>query len=192
MGNRAVESRALSWGETMFKRIAISGLAALALSACGGQKTRTEVPLDQLVPPSSAPWINVDATSGDLQVRGLDEKVILTPSRPVSEVVQAQLRSALQPEYISNLTVACEGMKYDLRVKHEDDAPSTALFDISMRCTTNARGYITRSDLRAQPTAQVNAQTDYSKLLVTLLDGASKDLVEKVRADIAASKSNLR
>ncbi|TBR38928.1 MULTISPECIES: hypothetical protein [Dyella] len=176
----------------MFKQIAMIGIAALSLSACGSQKTRTEVPLDPLVGPSSAPWISVAATSGDLPVRGLDEKLILTPSLPISEVIQAQLRQALQSEYTANLTVACEGMKADMRVKREDDVPSTAIFEVSMRCITNARGYITRNDMRAQPSAPVNAQTDYSKLLVSLVDSASKDMIEKVRADIATSKSNLR
>lgn len=172
----------------MFKQTVFVGLAALALGACSAQKTRTDVPMDALVQPSSAPWISVQATSGDLPVRGLDEKLILTPSRPLSEVLQAQLRSALQPEYSPNLTVTCESVKTDLRVKRDDDA-STATLDISMRCTTNASGFVTRSDLRSQPSSPVNGSTDYSKLLVSLMGGASKEMVEKVRADIVASKS---
>lgn len=176
----------------MLKQSVIMAVAALTLVACGGQKTRTDVPLDQLIAPSSAPWISVAPSSGDLPVRGLDEKLILTPSRPISDVIQAQLRQALQAEYISNLTVACENLKTDMRVKREDDAPSTAILDMSMRCTTNARGYVTRSEPRVQPSAVVNAQTDYSKLVVSLVDGASKEMIEKIRTDIATSKGNLR
>jgi len=171
-----------------------AGLAAvvLALAACGGQKAREIAPMDALVVPAFAPWISVEPTQGDLQVRGLDEKVVLTPSRPVSEVLQAQLRQALQPAYISNLTLACERVKTDLRVRHEDDKPSVATLDISMRCTTNARGFITRSEPHLEPTAQVNAQTDYPRLFVSLLDNASKDLATKLQADIDASKANLK
>ncbi|MGO4700036.1 hypothetical protein [Dyella sp. 2RAB6] len=171
-----------------------AGLAvvALALAACGGHKARETVPMDALVVPAFAPWISVEPTQGDLQVRGLDEKVVLSPSRPVSEVLQAQLRQALQPAYISNLTVACERVKTDIRVRHEDDKPSVATLDISMRCTTNARGFVTRSEPRLEPTAEVNGQTNYPKLFVSLLDNASKELATKLQADIDASKANLK
>ena len=165
---------------------------ALALAACGGQKARETVPVDALVVPAFAPWISVEPTQGDLQVRGLDEKVVLTPSRPVSDVLQAQLRQALQPAYISNLTLACERVKTDMRVRHEDDKPSVATLEISLRCTTNARGFITRSEPKLEPSAPVNAQTDYSKLFVSLLDNASKELATKLQADIDASKANLK
>ncbi|WP_266168904.1 hypothetical protein [Dyella subtropica] len=176
----------------MFKQVLMMGALTLSLCACGGQKTRETVALDPLVVPASAPWISVEPTQGDLQVRGIDEKVILSPSRPVSEVLQAQLRSALQSAYMSNLTVACEHVKTDMRVKHADDAPSIATLDVSMHCTTNARGFVTRSDLHSQPSAPVSAQTDYSKLFVSLLDEASKEMIGKVQADIDASKSNLK
>ncbi|SFS02371.1 hypothetical protein SAMN05216570_1618 [Dyella sp. OK004] len=176
----------------MFKQVLTMGAMALVLCACGSQKTRETVPLDALVVPASAPWISVEPSQGDLLVRGLDQKVILTPSRPVSDVLQAQLRQALQPAYISNLTVTCERVKTDMRVKHEDDAPSTATLDISMRCTTNARGFVTRSELRSQPSAPVSTQTDYAKLFVVLLDGVSKEMAGKVQADIDTSKSNLK
>ena len=171
-----------------------AGLAvlAVALAACGGQKARETAPVDALVVPTFAPWISVEPTAGDLQVRGLDEKVVLSPSRPVSEVLQAQLRQALQPAYISNLTVACERVKTDIRVRHEDDKPSVATLDISMRCTTNARGFITRSEPHLEPTAVVNAQTSYPTLFVSLLDNASKELATKLQADIDASKANLK
>ena len=171
-----------------------AGLAvlALALAACGGHKARETAPVDALVVPAFAPWISVEPTAGDLQVRGLDEKVVLSPSRPVSEVLQAQLRQALQPAYISNLTVACERVKTDIRVRHEDDKPSIATLDISMRCTTNARGFVTRSEPHLEPTAEVNGQTNYPKLFVSLLDHASKELATKLQADIDASKANLK
>jgi hypothetical protein len=180
----------------MDKRTMVRGAglmaAMLALTACGGQKARQVAPMDALVVPAFAPWISVEPTQGDLQVRGLDEKVVLTPSRPVSDVLQAQLRKALQPAYISNLTVACERVKTDLRVRHDEDKPSVATLDVSMRCTTNARGFITRSEPHLEPSAEVNAQTDYPKLFVALLDNASKELATKVQADIDASKANLK
>jgi hypothetical protein len=175
----------------MFKRMMTVGALVFALSACGGQKTQTPVVLDQLVVPTSAPWISVEQSQGDLAVRGLDEKLILSPSRSVSEVVQAQLRQALQPAYISNLTVACDHVKADLRVKRGDDAASTAILDVSMRCMTDARGFVTRSEPRSQPSAPVSAQTDYAKLFAQLLGDASKELAGKVQADIDASKSHL-
>lgn len=176
---------------TMSRALCLAAMAA-GLCACGGQKVRDTVPVDALVVPAFAPWITVEPTQGDLQVRGLDEKVVLTPSRPVSEVLQAQLRKALQPAYISNLTVACERVKTDMRVRHEDDKPAVATLDITMRCTTNARGFVTRSEPHLEPSAEVNAQTDYSKLFVSLLGNASNDLATKVQADIDASKSNLK
>ena len=61
-----------------------------------------------------------------------------------------------------------------------------------MRCTTNARGFVTRSEPHLEPTAAVNAQTNYPTLFVSLLDNASKELATKLQADIDASKANLK
>ena len=78
------------------KKFAWVAGAALLLAACGGsQDTRVPVALGSLVSPASAPWLQVEQDTQDVEVRGLEDSLTLKPTPPVSEVLQARLRQAL-------------------------------------------------------------------------------------------------
>src|SRR5690242_9154188 len=123
------------------KKLAWVAGGALFLAACGSQDTRVPVALESLVTPTSAPWLQVDQQEQDVGVRGLDESVTLTPTPPVSEVLQARLRQALLPVYFTDLVVHCEQASAEMRVDTEASPPTVTL-ELGTRCMVNARGRV--------------------------------------------------
>lgn len=175
----------------MMKRVWATGAAALLLAACGGKDTRTPVALDHLVGPTSAPWFTVEQSTFDVPVRGADESVVLNPQPPIPEVLQAQLREALQPAYFTDLIVGCSRVKLEMRVDNGDDddnAPSKVGLDLSLQCRIDARGFITTHDYRVHPDMPVPAGADYKKALVTLLDAGARDIAGRLTNDVEASR----
>lgn len=159
--------------------------AALLLAACGAQDTRVPVALGELVTPASAPWLQVEQQEQDVQVRGLDESVTLTPTPPVSEVVQARLRHALQPAYFTDLVIQCERPSAEMRVDTEA-TPSTVTLALGTRCLINARGRVSSRAYHAQPTQPAPADGHYAKVLSALLATGADDIAGQLRTDVEA------
>lgn len=159
--------------------------AALLLAACGSQDTRVPVALDHLVTPASAPWLQVEQQAQDVEVRGLDESVTLTPAPPVSEVLQSRLRHALQPTYFTDLVVHCERPSAEMRVD-TDATPSTVTLALGTRCLINARGRISSRAYHAQPAQPAPGDGNYAKALGALLATGSDDIAGQLRKDVNA------
>ncbi|HET6806232.1 MAG TPA: hypothetical protein VFH59_12405 [Frateuria sp.] len=160
---------------------------ALLLAACGGsQDTRVPVSLGSLVTPASAPWLQVEQQSQDVQVRGLDDALTLKPTPPVSEVLQARLRHALQPVYFTDLVVHCEQVFAEMRVD-TDATPASVTLELGAHCTINARGLGPDKTYHASPSMPAPARGDYAKALAALLAAGSDDIARQLRADVQAT-----
>ncbi|MEI7038326.1 hypothetical protein [Fulvimonas yonginensis] len=160
--------------------------AVLLLSACGSQETRMPVALGELVTPASAPWLQVDQTARNVQVRGLDDPLTLEPTPPVPEVVQSRLRRALQPAYFTDLVVQCGEVASEMRVD-ADATPASVTLELGLHCTINARGLISAQDYHAQPSMRVPADGNYAKALSALLATGSDEIAGRLRSDVQAS-----
>ena len=161
--------------------------AALFLTACGGsQDVRVPVALDSLVTPNAAPWLQVDQQAQDVQVRGLDQSVTLMPTPPVSEVLQARLRQALQPIYFTDLVVHCEQAFAEMRVD-TDATPANVTLELGTHCTINARGLGSARSYHVQPSMPLPAHGDYAKALTALLATGADDVAAQLRTDVQAS-----
>ena len=170
----------------MNKFVWVAG-AALLLSACGGsQDTRVPVALGSLVTPTSAPWLQVEQQSQDVEVRGLDESVTLNPTPPVSEVLQGRLRHELQPIYFTDLVIHCEQVSAEMRVD-TDATPPTAALELGTHCTINARGLSSSHDYHVSPSMPAPAAGGYGKALASLLATGSDDIARQLRADVQAT-----
>ncbi|NUO73559.1 MAG: hypothetical protein HOQ10_12700 [Frateuria sp.] len=168
------------------KKFAWVAASALLLAACGGsQEVRVPVALQSLMMPSSAPWLQVDQQAGDVQVRGLEQSVTLTPAPPVSEVLQARLRHAVQPAYFTDLVVHCEQVSTEMRVDADATPPSVTL-ELGTRCTINARGFVSSHAYHVQPSLPAPANGDYAKAFAALLVTGADDIAGQLRADVQA------
>lgn len=182
---------ALLTGESSMKRIALAVGACLLLGACS-HDVRLAVPLGSRVAPGTAPWLQVAAGQEQVEVKGLDEKLLLAPAPALSTALQFELGQALQADYFTDLTVACDapdaGMKVD-----QDDAPGKVALDLHLHCRVNARGFVSNGSYAASPSTGVAADADssaYARALPVLLDAAAKDIAGHLRADIAANRGN--
>lgn len=182
---------ALLMGESSMKRIALAVGATLLLAACS-HDVRLSVPLGSRVAPGTAPWLQVAAGQEQIEVKGLEQKLLLTPAPALSVALQSELGKALQADYFTDLTVACDapdaGMKVD-----QDDAPGKVAMDLHLHCRVNARGFISNDTYEATPSTSVAADAGtsaYAHALPVLLDAAAQDIAGHLRADIAASKGN--
>lgn len=170
----------------MNKLIWVAG-AALLLSGCGGsQDTRVPVALGSLVSPTSAPWLQVEQQAQDVEVRGLDQSLTLNPMPPVSEVLQARLRHALQPSYFTDLVVHCEQVSAEVRVD-TDATPAAATLELGTRCAINARGLSSSHDYHVEPSMPAPAAGGYDKVLASLLAKGADDIARQLGADVQAT-----
>lgn len=158
--------------------------SALLLAACGGsQDTRVPVSLGKLVTPASAPWLQVEQESQDVEVRGLEDSLTLKPTPPVSEVLQARLRQALEPAYFTDLVVHCEQVFAEMRVDAEA-TPASVTLELGTHCTINARGPGSDKTYHVSPSMPAPARGDYAKALTTLLATGVDDIARQLRADV--------
>lgn len=172
----------------MKRMLALAG--TLLLCACGGQDTRTPVSLGTLVVPNNAPWLILAPGPEEVDVRGLDQKVRVVPDPNMAKALEAQLRAAVQKDYFTNLTIACERLEADMRVD-QDNAPDTLGLSLSLHCTFNARGAVSQHDYSAQPTAAVKAGSSdaaYASAFATLLKQAGAQISSHMSDDIKAAR----
>jgi hypothetical protein len=174
-------------GEYGMKKFAWVVGGALLLAACGGsQDTRVPVALGSLVTPASAPWLQVEEQAKDVEVRGLDHSLALTPTPSVSEVLQARLRHALQPAYFTDLVVQCEQVFAEMRVDTEA-TPSSVTLELGSHCTINARGRGSDATYHVSPSMPAPAHGDYAKALASLLATGADDIARQLRANVEAT-----
>lgn len=175
------------------KRIVLAVGATMLLAACS-HDVRLAVPLGSMVVPGTAPWLQVQQGPEQVEVKGLQQKLVLTPAPALATALQSALGKSLQPDYFTDLTVSCDSL--DARMKADrDDAPGKVAMDLSLRCTINARGFISHGSYVAAPVAEVAANAGsgaYARALPTLLDAAAKDIAGRLQADIAANKGSPR
>lgn len=169
------------------KRI-LAAVGTMLLAACS-HDVRTPVALDTLVVPTQAPWLILGAGPEQLEVKGLDQSVKLQPEPPLAKALEAQLRAAVQKDYFTNLTIACDGPKVGLR-GGDEDAPDAVRLELSLHCTINARGYVSSHDYQASATTSVPAGSDgsaYARALVILLRDGAGQIAAKLEPDVRNS-----
>jgi hypothetical protein len=188
---RYISKLMLQMGETSMKRIALAVGASLLLAACS-HDVRQTVPLGAMVVPGTAPWLQVAQGPEQVEVKGLEQKLVLTPEPPLASAVQSALGKAMLPDYFTDLTIACNAL--DVRMKtDEEDAPGKVAMDFSLDCTINARGFVTHASYAAAPTTVVPANAGveaYAHALPVLLEEATTQVATQLRADLAKSKGN--
>ena len=178
-------------GESSMKRIVLAVGATMLLAACS-HDVRLAVPLGGMVVPGTAPWLQVAPGPEQVEVKGLEQKLVLTPAPALADALQSALGKALQPDYFTDLTASCDSLDAGMKVD-QDDAPGKVALDLSLRCTINARGFISHGSYSARPTTAVAANADsdaYARALPVLLDDAAKSIAGRLQADILASKGN--
>lgn len=183
----------LLMGESSMKRIALAVGASLLLAACS-HDVRLAVPLGNMVAPGTAPWLQVAQGPEQVEVKGLEQKLVLTPAPALATALQSALGKSLQPDYFTDLTVSCDSLDAGMKVD-QDDAPGKVAMDLSLSCTINAHGFITRGSYSATPVTGVTANAGpgaYARALPVLLDAAAKDIAGHLHADLAANKGNPR
>ncbi|UGB39218.1 hypothetical protein [Frateuria soli] len=169
------------------KKFAWVAGSAMLLAACGGsQDTRVPVELGSLVTPASAPWLQVEQDTQDVEVRGLEDSLTLKPTPPVSEVLQARLRQALAPEYFTDLVIHCEQVFAEMRVDPEA-TPASVTLELGTHCGIDARGVGPDKTYHASPSMPAPAGGDYAKALTRLLAAGSDDIARQLRADVKAT-----
>ena len=167
--------------------LAVAGTVLLA--ACS-HDVRTPVALDTLVVPNQAPWLILGAGPEQVEVKGLDQSVKLLPEPPLAKALEAQLRAAVQKDYFTNLTIACDGPKVELR-GGDEDAPDAVRLGLSLHCTINARGYVSTHDYQASASTSVPAGSDgaaYARALVMLLRDGAGQIAAKLGPDVRDSR----
>lgn len=171
----------------MKRILAIAG--TLLLAACG-HDTRTPVALGTLVVPNQAPWLILGAGPEQVELKGLDDTLKFRPDPPLARALEAQLRAGVQAEYFPNLTIACQDTAAEMRVD-TDEAPDTVRLDLSLSCTINASGYVSKHDYAAAPTTAVRSGSGadaYARALGLLLKDGSAQIAAKLAADVRGSR----
>jgi hypothetical protein len=167
------------------KRLLILGATAL-LSACGGQEMIAHAPIGTLVTPNATPWLTVAGGQPQLDVRGLDHKLILQPSPDISAAVQSQMGAQLSSAYFRNLVVTCTALTAALRVD-QDKAPGDVAMDMAVHCSFWAGGLDRAHDYKTRvSTAVISTAGDqgYADALPKLLADGSADIAKQVRDDL--------
>ena len=168
------------------KVLAVS--AVLLLSGCGG-KTMIESDMNRLVAASPAsPWLTVDNRGESvLTVTGLDSAAKVQVSPDIASAVQARLRTALQPKYITDLIINCRGLEITATVA-KDAEPPTANLQLVVNCRIVARGLVAGRAYRIGQASPVDPAAPRLDVIVPkLIDGASSQLAEQLWADVLAT-----
>lgn len=162
---------------------------ALALTACGG-KTMIESDMSHLVAASPAsPWLTVEHR-GDavLTVTGLDEKHKVQVTPDIASVVEARLRTALQPDYFTDLIINCRDLEVGVAAKTDADTPPALGLEMTVDCRIVARGLVATKRYRLTPSQPVDPATPHLDTAVAkLLDTASTELAGRLWSDVLAT-----
>lgn len=172
----------------MIKQV-LAVTAVLALSGCGG-KAVIESDMSRMVDASPAsPWLTVEGKTGSVvTVTGLDEKAKVQVAPDIASVVQARVRTMLQPRYFTDLIINCRDLEVLVSAKADDEtAPPTANLDLAVKCRIVARGPAMSKEYRLRQTLPLDpAAPRFDALVPKLIEASSKDLAEKLWADVPA------
>lgn len=174
----------------MIKQV-LAAAAAMALSGCGG-KTVVESDMSRMVAASPAsPWLTVEGSTGSVvTVTGLDEKAKVQVTPDIASVVQARVRTVLQPRYFTDLIINCRDLEVLVSAKADDEvAAPAANLDLAVKCRIVARGPAVAKEYRLRQSASFNpAAPRFDALVPKLLEGASNELAEKLWTDVPAKR----
>jgi hypothetical protein len=166
----------------------LAASAVLVLSGCSG-KMMIESDMSRMVSASpSSPWLTVDNRGETvLTVTGLESAAKVQVSPDIASAVQARLRSALQPKYITDLIINCRGLELATSVA-KDAEPPAANLDLSVSCRIVARGLTASKTYRIRQSLPVDpAAPRLDALVPKLIDGASTQLADQLWADVLAT-----
>jgi hypothetical protein len=167
----------------------LAAAAVLALSGCGG-KSMIEGDMSRIVSASPAsPWLTVE-NRGDavVVVTGLESKTRVQVSPDIATAVQARLRTALQPKYITDLIINCRGLETATSVAAEAQPPSADL-QLVVNCRIVNRGVVSQKVYRIQQSLPVQpAAPRLDSLVPQLIDGAATQLAGQLWTDVLATK----
>ncbi|MGN6480089.1 hypothetical protein [Luteibacter sp.] len=162
--------------------------AALLLAACGG-KSMIEADATRMVAASpDSPWLTVENKGATvITVKGLDAKALVQVSPDVVGVIQAQLRTTLQPKYFTDLIIGCRNVDVAVVATPQADVPGTAI-DLQADCRIVARGKIVAKSYRVSQALPLNAaQPRFDTQVPALLQAAAKDLANQLWTDVVAT-----
>ena len=167
-----------------------AALAVVMLSGCGG-KTMIESDMSGAVAASPAsPWLTVQGAGQTVvTVTGLDAKTKVQVTPDLDAVVQAHVRSALQPKYFTDLIINCRGLEVVVTAKTEDDSAVTdANLDLSASCRIVARGIVVSKGYRVHQSSPIDPPAPhFDTVLPALIRGASNQLADQLWADTVAT-----
>jgi hypothetical protein len=177
-------------GEIEVIKQVLTVAAVLALYGCGG-KAVIESDMSRVVDASPAsPWLTVEGkTVSVVTVSGLDEKAKVQVTPDIASVVQARVRTTLQPRYFTDLVVNCRDLEMQVSAKTNDEtAPPAANLDLDVTCRIAARGPVVSKAYRFRQSSPFDpAAPRFDVLVPSLIEASSKELAEKLWADIPAS-----
>ena len=108
-------------------------------------------------------------------------------SPDIASAVQARLRTALQPKYITDLIINCRGLEITAAVA-KDAEPPTANLQLIVNCRIVARGLVAGRAYRIGQASPVDPAAPRLDVIVPkLIDGASSQLAEQLWADVLAT-----
>ncbi len=167
-----------------------AALAVAMLSGCGG-KTMMVSDMSGMVAASPAsPWLTVQGAGQTVvTLTGLDTKTKVQVAPDLDAVVQAQVRSALQPKYFTDLIINCRSLEVGVAAKTDDDAATTnANLDLSVSCRIVARGLVVSKGYRVRQSSPIDpAAPHFDTLMPVLIRGASNQLADQLWTDVVAT-----
>lgn len=166
----------------------MAAAAVMLLTACGG-KSMIEADATRMVAASpDSPWLTVENKQATvIAVKGLDAKALVQVAPDVVSVIQADLRSELQPKYFTDLIIGCRGVDLGVVASPQADAPLTTI-DMRADCRIVARGKVVAKSYRVVQSLPLNAaEPNLGKQVPALLQLASRDLAKQLWGDVVAT-----
>jgi uncharacterized lipoprotein len=167
----------------------LAAAAVLALSGCGG-KSMIEGDMSRMVSASPAsPWLTVE-NRGDavVVVTGLESKAKVQVSPDIATAVQARLRTALQPKYITDLIINCRGLETATSVAADAEPPAANL-QLVVNCRIVNHGLVATKAYRIQQTLPVQpAAPRLDTVVPRLIDAAATQLADQLWTDVLATR----
>lgn len=166
----------------------LAAAAAVLLSACGG-KSMIEADASRMVAASpDSPWLTVEnKKAAVITVKGLDTKALVDVSPDIVSVIEAQLRTSLQPKYFTDLIIGCRNVNLGVVASPQADTPLTTL-DLETDCRIVARGKVVAKSYRVVQSVPLNAaEPRLGTQVPALLQAASRELADQLWADTIAT-----
>lgn len=161
---------------------------ATLLTACGG-KSMIEADASRMVAASpDSPWLTVENKKATvIAVKGLETKALVDVTPDIVSVIEAQLRTTLQPKYFTDLIIGCRNVDLGVVASPQADTPLTTI-DLQADCRIVARGKVVAKGYRVVQSSPLNAaEPRLGTQVPALLQSASRDLAAQLWADVVAT-----